>query len=236
MESISRRRWLTAAGAVTSLGVLAARWQNLWGAAGGPLGQRFRSEPARRYVQQRFLPNVPVITQDGEPARFYQDLVKNKKVVLTFIDTQVNPYSAKVSDNLATLQKFFGSRIGHEIHLYSITENPEHDTPGVLKAWARRYGAGPGWQFLTGQRSDIEKLRTSLGFAPVYPEDMGDPRYSIGRLMVGDEPRMSWAFCQSQAHARVIAHTMLLDFGPNPAVTHPPPVWDCHRLLKELPA
>lgn len=238
MESIERRKWLTAIGALpmlTGLGVLAARWQSVWGESGRSLRQRFRAAPARALLQQRHLPNVPLVTQDGKPVRFYQDLVKDKKVVLTFIDTRIQPDSGKVAQNLATLQKFFGRRIGNDIFMYSITSNPAHDTPDVLKAWASRYGAGPGWQFLTGKRADIEKLRSGLGFAPIFAEDKGNPRYSIGRALVGVEPEMRWAHCQSQAKARVIAHTMLLDFGPDPTVANPPPVWNCKRLLAALP-
>src|SRR5262245_46606058 len=111
MESIARRKWLTAVGAVpmlTGLGVLAARWQSIWGQRGNSPRDRFRAEPARALLQQRHLPDVPLVTQDGKPVRFYRDLVKDKKVLLTFIDTRVQPESGKVAQNLAILQKFFG--------------------------------------------------------------------------------------------------------------------------------
>lgn len=237
MESIARRNWLTAVGAVpmlTGLSVLAARWQSLWGESNRSPRQRFRAEPARELLQQRHLPNVPLVTQDGKAVRFYQDLVKDKKVVLTFINTRIQPDSAKVSQNLATLQKFFGRRIGDDIFMYSITSNPQHDTPDVLNAWASRYGAGPGWQFLTGKRADIEKLRSGLGFSPIFAEDKGNPRYPIDRVLVGVEQEMRWSHCQSLAKPRVIAHTMLLDFGPDPTDPKAPPVWNCRRLLAEI--
>jgi len=33
----------------------------------------------------------------------------------------------------------------------------------VLKAYAGKYGAGPGWLFLTGKRQDIDRVRFKLG-------------------------------------------------------------------------
>src|SRR3954470_5003562 len=46
-----------------------------------------RGEPARALVQQRHLPNLPLVTHDGRRVRFYDDLVKDKKVLLTFVSS-----------------------------------------------------------------------------------------------------------------------------------------------------
>jgi protein SCO1/2 len=176
-----------------------------------------------------------LVTQDGKTVRFYDDLVKDKKVVLTFIDTQIQPESRKVSENLASLQKFFGSRVGKDLHLYTITQSPRHDTPQVLKTWAAQYGAGPGWTFLTGGPTSVEKLRQSLGFADEFDSGQTNPAFSIGVLRYGTEPEMRWAHCQSLSSPRVLAHSMLLDFGTDPADPSPPPVWNCSRLVSGLP-
>jgi Uncharacterized protein SCO1/SenC/PrrC, involved in biogenesis of respiratory and photosynthetic systems len=34
--------------------------------------------------------------------------------------------------------------------MVSISIDPEHDTPAKLKEYARKFGAGPQWQMLTG--------------------------------------------------------------------------------------
>jgi protein SCO1/2 len=46
--------------------------------------------------------------------------------------------------------------------MYSITIDPEHDTPRVLKAFAEKHEAGPGWMFLTGDPAGIQTLRNRL--------------------------------------------------------------------------
>jgi protein SCO1 len=243
MEGMTRRKALAAISGVpvvAGVAALAARGTGLLG--GGSPAPRFepvtssgaRSE--RAALQRTHLLNLPLVTQDDKMVRFYDDLVKDKKVVITFIDTRIGPESRKVSQNLAELQKFFGSRIGKDIHLYTITQNPRHDTPEVLKAWATQYGAGPGWTFLTGNPTNVEKLRQRLGFASEFAEDQGNPAFSLGVMRYGTEPEMRWGHCQAQASPRVLAHSLLLDFGTDPAAVDPPPIWNCSKLVANIPA
>jgi protein SCO1 len=242
MEHMTRRKALAALGSlplVAGVGALATRGRGLLGGAAEPRFQPVAAsgpQSARAMLQRKHLLNLPVVTQDGKMVRFYDDLVKDKKVVLTFIDTQIQPESRKVSENLAELQKFFGSRVGRDIHLYTITQNPEHDTPEVLKAWATQYGAGPGWTFLTGNPTNIEVLQQSLGFTDEFDGGQVDPVFSIGVLRYGTEPEMRWGHCQSLSSPRVLAHSLLLDFGADPAAISPPPIWNCSRLVAGIPA
>lgn len=58
----------------------------------------------------------------------------------------------------------------------SVTVDPAYDTPQVLASYARSYGAGPDWLFLTGGEEEIESLAREgfrLGVAPA-PEDAPD--------------------------------------------------------------
>ncbi|MDV6343326.1 SCO family protein [Nitrosomonas sp. Is37] len=64
---------------------------------------------------------------------------------------------------LRHLQKLLGDRVGRDVFIYSITINPAHDTPTVLKQYAEKFGVAPGWQFFTGKEADITLLRQKLG-------------------------------------------------------------------------
>jgi protein SCO1/2 len=239
MNVMTRRKALGMMGSgtvVAGIGAVAARGFGVFGRtrpkfqpmpASGP-------ESARAMIQQKHLPNVALITQDGRSVRFYDDLVKDKKVVFTFINTDSPTDSAKVSKNLASLQKFFGDRMGKDIHMYTLTTNPTHDTPAVLKGWAAQYSAGPGWTFLTGSAANVEKLRQSLGFASEFAADQADPNFSIGVFRYGTESQMRWGHCQAFSSPRVLAHSLLLDFGTDPADPSPPPVWNCSKLTAGL--
>jgi protein SCO1 len=235
MGSMTRRKWLAAMGSgglAAGVGAVAARGLGVFGHARPEFQPLAASGPssARAMLQQKHFPNVALVTQDGKRVRFYDDLVKDKKVVLTFINTDIRSDSRKVSQNLATLQKFFGGRMGKDIHMYTLTSNPQHDTPDVLKSWASQYSAGPGWTFLTGSAANVEKLRQSLGFASEFTADKADPAFSIGVLRYGTEPEMRWGHCQAFSSPRVLAHSLLLDFGTDPADPNPPPVWNCSKL------
>ena len=56
--------------------------------------------------------------------------------------------------------------------IVSISVDPKHDTPEVLDTWAHKYGAGPGWHFLTGDTKTIYSL-ASDGF--LLAVDPGPP-------------------------------------------------------------
>src|SRR3954449_13003330 len=188
MEGVTRRTCLTMGGVPVFAGLAAyalgdrAPWRD-------DERPRFQApESPRAQLQQRHLPNVPLVTHDGERVRFYDDLVKDKKVVLTFVSTRALTESKRVTHNLAALQRFFGARVGRDIFLYSIARTPERDTTALLKRWALRSGAGPGWKFLTGAPSDVDRLRHGLGFASPDPAEDAEPAYSVGLLRHGIEP------------------------------------------------
>jgi protein SCO1/2 len=45
------------------------------------------------------------------------------------------------------------------VRLVSLTADPAHDTPAVLKTYAERFGADPQrWQFLTGTKAELYRL------------------------------------------------------------------------------
>lgn len=241
MPDLTRRRMI-AMGAVPVLAGLGAAATT--GTPSRDARPRYRPLPpgsARARIQRAHLPNVPLVTQDGTPVRFYDDLVRDRKVALTFVSSRAPAESRTVTDNLAALRRFFGDRVGRDIFLYTIARTPAVDSPARLKAWSARAGAGPGWTFLTGEPSAVDALRRGLGFASTDAAEDTDPRYAVGQLRHGVEPEMRWGHCQSQASPRVLAHSMLLDFGAAPAgpvasfvfkdSAAPAPIWNCRRLL-----
>jgi len=227
-------------------GVATYATRGIWASHSGPAFAP--AEPARAAVQQRHLPNVSLVTHDGKQVRFYDDLVRGKSVVLTFVSSAAPAESRKVTHNLAAIQRLFGNRVGRDMFLYSITRNPELDAQAALGRWATWSGAGPGWKFLSGKPADIETLRRGLGFTSDNPAEDANPAFAVGVVRYGTEPEMRWGHCQSQADARVIAHALLLDFGlgnadPHSAVARTfgtgaspggAPVWNCELLLKSV--
>jgi protein SCO1/2 len=51
--------------------------------------------------------------------------------------------------SLLKLQEALDDRLGRDIFMYLLTLLPEMDTPQALNDYAKKYGIGPGWTFLT---------------------------------------------------------------------------------------
>jgi len=154
-------------------------------------------------------------TQDGKQVRFYQDLIMGKIVTINFMYAQCPDGVCPVTThNLVRVQKILKDRVGrnrlgHDIFMNSITLDPEHDNPDVLKRYAKTHGAGPGWFFLTGNADDIELLRRRLGFVDPDPELDKDKTNHIGNVRYGNEVLEQWGAVPGMANPETIATSIL---------------------------
>ena len=138
---------------------------------------------------EQYFPDVQLTTQDGARVRFY-DLIKGKTVAIELIYTSCRFACPLETARLAQVQRLLGDRMGRDVFFYSISIDPEHDTPAVLKAFAETFHAGPGWTFLTGQRADIERLARKLGlYSTPNPEDKDG---HVPALLIGNEATGDW--------------------------------------------
>lgn len=104
------------------------------------------------------IPDVEAVNQDGERVRFYSDLIKDKVVVISFVFTTCSFICPMQGNNLSKLQALLGARLGKEVNIIFVSTDPETDTPERLKAWGIQLGAKPGWTFITGKKSEIDKV------------------------------------------------------------------------------
>ena len=210
----TRRSLLVAAGAGPLAGAAVA-WTTRTAEAGHPS----RLTPRER-LQLRHLPDVPVVTHLGSTARFYRDLVKDRKVIINFGYAECDGICAPVTANLVQVQHLLGDRVGRDIFMLSVSLRPTQDTPAVMRAYAAMHRVGPGWLFLTGKPADIESLRQGLGFVYSDPVEDAVRTNHIGIIRFGDEPAMRWAACPALANPRHIVRTIGWDFGADPDGRH----------------
>src|SRR2546428_290529 len=137
-----------------------------------------------------YFPNVTLTTQDGAPVRFYDDLVKGKIVAINLIYTTCKYACPLETARLAQVQRLLGDRMGRDVFFYSITIDPDHDTPAVLAEYAEKYHAGPGWLFLTGAKGDIELIGRKLGL--YTGPDPRNPDGHVPYLLVGNQATGQW--------------------------------------------
>ena len=138
-----------------------------------------------------YFPNVPLTTHDGKHVRFFDDLIKDKVVAINFIFTSCRESCPLESARMSNVQSILGDRVGTDVFLYSISIDPETDTPEVLAAYRKKFKARPGWVFLTGKEEDITLLRRKLG---LYLEDIqsDDSTDHNLNLVIGNQTTGRW--------------------------------------------
>jgi protein SCO1/2 len=194
-------------------------------AAGEGAADKFVPETpasARSRIQQRHFPNIPLITHEGKEVRFYDDLVKDKVVMLNFFYALCGDVCPAVTANLAEVQKLLGDQVGRDIFMYSFTLRPEADDVLAIQYYRDTFGAGPGWTFLTGKPDDIEKLRRGIGFTNPNPALDKDTTQHIGNVRYGNEPLMLWAACPGMAKPSFIAESVSWALRPDTNRVQPP--------------
>lgn len=121
------------------------------------------AEPSINRYGANYFPNVPVVTQDGKTLNFYDDVIKGKRVVVSFIYTSCPDICPLTTARLTQVEDRFPDEMGRDLFFVSMTVDPEHDTPEKLKEFSKAFGTGPGWLFLTGKPEDIRFINSRLG-------------------------------------------------------------------------
>lgn len=123
----------------------------------------------KRTVETYKAPDVVLVNQEGKKVNISSLIVSDKPVVIDFIYGTCTTICPVLSVGFSNLQSRLASA-GKMPRLISITIDPEHDTPRVMKEYLKRFRAKPGWDFLTGSRSDIEKVMRA--FNAYIPDKM----------------------------------------------------------------
>jgi protein SCO1/2 len=152
------------------------------------------------------FPNVPLLTQDGRTVHFYDDLVKGKAVVINVIYTRCKDRCPLETAKLVQVQRLLGDLVGKDIFFYSISIDPEWDTPAVLKAYAEKFHVGSGWLFLTGTDENVTLVQKRLGLYSAT--DAANPDGHLPSLMIGNEATGQWMLNSAVDNPRFLAKTI----------------------------
>lgn len=161
------------------------------GAPSQPTGPAELSAPS--------IPDVSLIDQDGKKIHFYSDLIEGKVVAVNFVFTTCSTICTPQGARFAELRKLLGEQAGKEVHLISVSIDPQVDTPPKLKAWSEKLGAGPGWTLVTGEKDEIVRLLKSLGAFDV------DIKRHTPSLLLGNDRAKRWTRAYSLAPAAQLA-------------------------------
>src|SRR6478672_3535173 len=76
---------------------------------------------------ENYIPNTVVTTQDGKPVKFYDDLIKGKIVIISFIYTSCTDICPLTTARLSQLEDKLGDAVGRDIFMISMTVDPKRD-------------------------------------------------------------------------------------------------------------
>lgn len=110
-----------------------------------------------RTVETYVVPDVTLVNQDGKKVRLRTLLNSDKPVLVDFIFTTCRSIGPSLSVGFSDFQKKLGPE-SERVQLVSISTDPGKDTPTALKVYLQKFDARPGWDFLTGENADVDKV------------------------------------------------------------------------------
>jgi protein SCO1/2 len=209
MKSINRRSMVGLLAAAPLVGGLLPKSARAAAREDGPAPKKWRVVSSRERTRELHFPDVLLTTHEGKQVRFYDDLIKDKLVVINFMYAKCEGICPGITTNLRRVQKLLGDRVGRDIFFYSFTLKPQIDTPEKMAEYAKMHKAGPGWLFLTGTPADMEELRRKLGFTNPDPLADADVTQHIGNIRYGNEALEWWAACPGMSRPDAIVQSIL---------------------------
>ena len=180
-----------------------------FGQSGGPGHPQAGSEPAFS-ASNKYFTDVLLIDQDGKSHRLYSDLIKNRIIIVNAMFTTCTSVCPPMNHNMEMIQERLGDRLGRDVVMMSLTVDPATDTPPVMKAYAAKFHAKPGWYFLTGKKENLEFALRKFGQIIHKPDD------HTTIIIIGNDRTGLWkkAFGMAKTSALIeVVDTVLNDTG-----------------------
>ncbi|WP_095163097.1 SCO family protein [Pseudomonas sp. Irchel 3F5] len=143
--------------------------------------------------------------QNGRNLRFYEDVLKDRVVLLNVIFTHCNDACPLITRKLREVREALGEEAASKVTFISLSSDPQNDTPAVLKAFAEKQGVdSANWLFLTGDKAQMDLVLARLGHLIPSPEQHST------QLIAGDVANKRWSKIRPDAPAPAIAQRLRL--------------------------
>lgn len=107
----------------------------------------------QRSIQDYTMPDVTLTNAAGDSVHILDAINLDEPLLVNFIFTTCPSICPVMSATFAQTRKKLGPA-HDDTHFLSISIDPEFDTPAKLREYAKKFNAGPEWQFLTGSLED----------------------------------------------------------------------------------
>ncbi len=150
-------------------------------------------------AEGELLPHYPLTNQWGEA--FGLTDFKGQVLAFTFIYTRcpLPNFCPRMTSHFLEVQRELPGRpdAPERWRLLTVSFDPEHDSPAVLRAYATQHGCDPDrWLFATGAREELDALMEQFGLSygrlgETFDHNLRtvvvDPDGRIRRILVGNE-------------------------------------------------
>ena len=153
------------------------------------------------------IPDVRVLDQNGKSLNFYRDLIKGKTVAINFIFTTCTTICPPLTATFRRVQQNLTER-AIPAQLISISVDPSTDTPERLRDFAAKFKAGPGWTFVTGEKSEIDSLLRAFGVA------VADKNDHTPMILVGNDLSDYWTRSYGLSSPTTLVNVIAEAAGP----------------------
>jgi protein SCO1/2 len=146
--------------------------------------------------QGQDVPDFALVNQDGKALHFHD--FRGKTLLVTFIYTRcpLPDFCPRMNENFRAVQKLLEAIPDAATHtaFLSITFDPQHDTPAVLKHYASVYKkTEPGekpfdWQFAAPAEKDLPALAQFFGL--VYQPEQAQIIHSLSTTLIGPDGKV----------------------------------------------
>ena len=150
------------------------------------------------------VPDFTLVNQDGKIVHLSN--YRGKVLLVTFIYTRcpLPDFCPRMNENFRAVQKLLQDTPGatNRAEFLSISFDPEHDTPAVLKHYASLYKKNtPGeksfdWQFAVPAAKDLPEIAQFFGL--VYQPEQAQIVHSLSTTVIGPDGKVEKWFSDNE--------------------------------------
>ncbi|NOU12854.1 MAG: SCO family protein [Methylococcaceae bacterium] len=150
-----------------------------------PAARQSNAPAFTRTVVSYVTPDVSVIREDGKRLPFLKELDDGRPVIMNFIFASCSAICPMLSHVFSKVQTNLG-KDSEKVHMVSISIDPENDTPAKLTEYAKKFGAGPNWNYYTGT------VGSSIAIQKAFSAYRGDKMNHTSLILVRAAPGKPW--------------------------------------------
>jgi protein SCO1/2 len=152
-----------------------------------------------RTVVDYTTPDVTVVRDDGKKLAFLKELDDGRPVIMNFIFASCSAICPMLTHVFSKVQTKLGED-SKKVHMVSISIDPENDTPAKLTEYAKKFNAGPNWNYYTGT------VESSIAIQKAFNTYRGDKMNHTALIFLRSAPGKPWTRLEGFVNPDVVVN------------------------------